>query len=47
MLGGLLAVAKTGMTLAVAGPVLATREAKKAVTLAGELVSGAAATAGK
>ncbi|WP_410592433.1 hypothetical protein [Amycolatopsis sp. lyj-23] len=49
MLGGLFAVAKAGAVLALAGPVLATRQAKKAVSavapLAGELAAGAAGTA--
>ncbi|MER6795654.1 hypothetical protein, partial [Amycolatopsis mediterranei] len=49
MLGALFAVAKTGMTLALAGPLLVTRQAKRAASalgpLAGELAAGAAETA--
>ncbi|MEV7095065.1 cation-translocating P-type ATPase [Amycolatopsis sp. NPDC051045] len=51
MLGGLFAVTKAGVALALAGPVLVTREAKKAVSaispLVGELAAGAAGTAGE
>lgn len=46
MLGGLFAVTKAGMTLALAGPLLLTRQAKQVLgPLAGELVAGAAGTA--
>ncbi|KDN19105.1 cation-translocating P-type ATPase [Amycolatopsis rifamycinica] len=48
MLGGLFAVTKAGMTLALAGPVLVTRQAKKAVSavspLVGELTAGVSGT---
>ncbi|MBE8522131.1 cation-translocating P-type ATPase [Amycolatopsis sp. H6(2020)] len=46
MLSGLSAVTKMGMTLALAGPILITRQAKRVLgPLAGELVAGAAGTA--
>ncbi|EOD65495.1 hypothetical protein, partial [Amycolatopsis vancoresmycina] len=51
MFGALFAVTKAGATLALAGPVLVTQQAKKVVSAlvpaAGELAAGAAGTAGE